>query len=154
LVWFAQAVAEDSMFPLAHYRLAMTAAWGGGGLDAAAGAASTRLALHFADRLPAREQLLVRVMGLRDEGDRAAAQDTLRAFLDRYPDDAEGWFLLADDEYQLKHESIAPIRSRPEELLVLFDRVLSLDPMFTPALIHPLEVAFRSGDRELVDQYV
>lgn len=154
LVWFAQAVAEDSMFPLAHYRLAMTAAWGGGGLDAAAGAASTRLALHFADRLPAREQLLVRVMGLRADGDLAAAQDTLRAFLDRYPDDAEGWFLLADDEYHQKHESIAPIRSRPEELLVLFDRVLSLDPMFTPALIHPLEVAFRSGDRELVDQYV
>ncbi len=153
LVWFARAVAEDSMFPLAHYRLAMTASWGGEGVTASAGAASTRMAVYHADRLPAREQLLVRVMGLRADDEPAMARDTLRAYLEAYPDDAEAWFLLADDEYHAQHQSIAPLRSRPEELLVLFDRVLGLDPSFTPALIHPLEIAFRSGDSRLIEQY-
>jgi len=154
LVWFASAVAEDSMFPLAHYRLAMTAGWGGGGPAKAASAASTRLALHFADRLPQREQLLVRVMALRAAGEMDMARDTLQAFLQAYPDDAEAWFLLADDSYHASHESIAPLRSRPEETLVLFDRVFGLDPSFTPALIHPLEIAFRSGNGALIEQYV
>jgi tetratricopeptide (TPR) repeat protein len=154
MVWFARAVAEDSMFPLAHYRLAMTAGWSGGGMAAAASAASTRLALHFADRLPPREQLLVRVMALRADGELTMARDTLRAYLQAYPDDAEAWFILADDEYHASHESIAPLRSRPEETLVLFDRVFGLDPSFTPALIHPLEIAFRSGDAALIEQYV
>ncbi len=154
MVWFAQAVAEDSMFPLAHYRLAMTAGWRGGGPATSASAASTRLALHFSDRLPPREQVLVRIMGMRADGDAAMARDTLRAYLQTYPDDAEAWFLLADDEYHASHESIAPLRGRPEETLVLFDRVFGLDPSFTPALIHPLEIAFRSGNAALVEQYV
>ena len=153
LVWFARAVAEDSVFPLAHYRLAMTASWGGEGLTASAGGASTSLALHYVERLPPREQLLVRVMALRANGESVMAMDTLRAYLRTYPDDAEAWFILADDTYHAQHESIAPLRSRPEEQLVLFDRVLSLDPSFTPALIHPLEIAFQSGDGRLIEQY-
>lgn len=154
LVWFARAVAEDSMFPLAHYRLAVTAGWSSGGFARAASASSTRLAAIFADRLPQREQLLVRVMTLRADGETAMARDTLRAYLQAYPDDAEAWFLLADEEYHASHESIAPLRSRPEETLVLFDRVFGLDPSFTPALIHPLEIAFRSGSDALIEQYV
>lgn len=153
LIWFGRAVAEDSMFPLAHYRLSMTAGWSGDGDAASSGAASSSLALYYSDRLPPREQLLVRVMGLRADGDAAMALDTLRAYLQTYPDDAEAWFLLADDEYHLKHESVAPLAGRVEETLVLFDRVLNLDPSFIPALLHPLEIAFRAGNRTLIEQY-
>jgi len=154
MVWFARAVAADSIFPLAHYRLAMTAGWRGGNPSLSASAASTRLALHFSDRLPQREQILVRIMAMRADGDVEMAHDTLRAYLQNYPGDAEAWFLLADDEYHASHESLAPLRHRPEEMLVLFDRVFGLDPSFTPALIHPLEIAFRSGDAALIQQYV
>ena len=153
LIWFARAVAEDSMFPLAHYRLAMTAGWGSEGAAAAAGKASTTLALAYADRLPPREQVLVRIMGLRGEIGVPAAMDTLRAYLETYPDDAEAWFLLADDEYHNADESSAPGGRRAEEMLVLFDRALALDPSFIPALIHPLEIAFRCGDERLIEQY-
>ena len=152
-IWFGRAIAEDSMFPLAHYRYAMTFEWGAeieSGRQAAA-EGSPALALRYADRLPPREQALVRVMAMR-RANNPSASDTLRSYLERYPDDAEAWFLLADAEYHLRDELNAPLGRRPEELLVLFDRVLALDPSFTPAFIHPLEVAFRA-DTALARQY-
>src|SRR5690606_18567156 len=40
------------------------------------------------------------------------------------------------------------------EQLEAFDRALELDPSFTPALIHPLEIAFRAADTAHTRRYV
>src|SRR5690606_3950693 len=40
------------------------------------------------------------------------------------------------------------------EQLESFDRALALDPSFTPALIHPLEIVFRAADTARVRRYI
>ncbi|HEU4560349.1 MAG TPA: tetratricopeptide repeat protein [Longimicrobium sp.] len=148
---FTTAVERDTLFALGYYRLAGSAGWGGSE-DVRARALDR--ATQLLPRLPAREQILVRAEALRRAGNRAAAIDTMSAYLERYPDDPEATFLMADDLYHLQNET-APLTSKPaEDALWLFDRTLSLDPSFTPALIHPLEVAFRTGDVEVARRYV
>lgn len=93
-------------------------------------------------------------MSLEMEGQRAGATDTLRAYLRRYPDDAEAWFALADNEFHLRDELRGPYARPIAEQLESFDRALALDPSFTPALIHPLEIVFRAADTARVRRYI
>jgi tetratricopeptide (TPR) repeat protein len=151
LVAFNRAVTADSIFPLAHYRLAVTASWMGR-MDLAQRSAA--LARQYSDRLPAREQMLVRAEELRSSGQRPAAIDTLSAYVERYPEDAEGWFLLADDLYHLQSEHAGPAAGASQDPLWLFDKALEVDPSYSPALIHPLEIAFRSGDGAHIARYL
>ncbi|HEX9937761.1 MAG TPA: tetratricopeptide repeat protein [Longimicrobium sp.] len=148
---FATAVERDTLFALGYYRLAGAAGWGGS--DDIRNQALDR-AIRLLPRLPAREQILVRAEALRRAGNRAAAVDTMSAYLEKYPDDPEATFLMADDLFHLQNETAPPTSKPAEDALWLFDRTLSLDPSFTPALIHPLEVAFRTGDAALARRYL
>jgi TolB-like protein len=148
---FRRAVAEDSLFALAHYRLSASAGWLG---NRELATRHSGVAMRLVDRLPAREQTLVRAEALRSAGQEAAAADTLSAHVERYADDPEGWFLLADVLYHLRDERAGPSDVPPQRQLSLFDRVLELDPAYVPALIHPLEVAFRAADTALAARYV
>ena len=151
LAAFTEATQRDSLFALAYYRAASASGWAGG---RDAGRASIDRAVKLLPRLPVREQTLVRAAALRTAGDAAAAVDTMSAYLERYPNDPEATFLMSDDLYHLQTE-YAPLNTAPaDEALWLFERTLSLDPSFTPALIHPLEVAFRSGDAALARRYL
>lgn len=150
MVAFTRAVAADSIFPLAHYRLAVTAAWLGRNDVAQRSAA---LARRYSDRLPAREQSLVRAEELRANGQSAEAIDTLSKYVERHPEDVEGWFLLADDLYHLQSEHAGPGMGA-EDPLWLFDRALEVDPSYVPALLHPLEISFRSGDQTRIAHYL
>ncbi|HEX2094938.1 MAG TPA: tetratricopeptide repeat protein [Longimicrobiaceae bacterium] len=148
---FTEATTKDSLFALAFYRLASTAGWTG---DEGLRARSIARALRLQDRLPARERILIRAEALRRNGNRAAAIDTLSAYLERYPADPEATFLMADDLFHLQYET-APLSGSPaEDALWLFDRTLTLDPTFTPAVIHPMEVAFRSRNSALARRYL
>lgn len=152
MIAFSRAVSEDSLFPLAHYRRAATAGWMG---QPEVARQSAEIARRLSDRLPARERSLVRAEELRSKEDRAAAIDTLSAYVERFPDDPEGWFFLADDLYHLRGGEIAPPNQADQsEILWMFEKALALDPGFAPALIHPLEIAFRGGDTAQIARYV
>jgi tetratricopeptide (TPR) repeat protein len=152
---FQRAVAADSAFALAHYKTARALLWTSSANSEWARQAAD-LAYRHGDRLPTRERTLVLYQQLRLTERWDEAQDSLRAYLSRYPDDPEAWFVIVDSEYHRRAESdpLAEVLTPPEERLRPFDRVLQLDPTYTPALIHPLEIALDSGDSALINRYL
>ena len=120
---FQQALAEDSTFALAYYRLAVAAGWGNRpGLSASA----TRRALALADRLAGRDRRLLAAYAAFRRGAANEAEHQYRVILQDYPDDVEAEFQLADLLYHYN-----PLRSRPRaEAREPFNRALTLDPGF------------------------
>ncbi|MGH7694868.1 MAG: protein kinase domain-containing protein, partial [Gemmatimonadaceae bacterium] len=120
---FQQAVAEDSLFALAHYRMAVAAGWANH--HALSTAAASR-AVTVSDRLNARDRrLLAAYVGFR-RGAATDAERQYRAILQDYPDDMEARFQLADVLYNYN-----PIRGRPRgEAREPFNEVLAVDPGF------------------------
>jgi len=145
---FARAVEQDSTFALAHYRLAIALGWKGGYATERAQVAIAA-ALRFADRLPQREETLVRAYGLFSEG-RLAAADTLRRYLAANPDDADGWYLLGESLYHTRILTGASAATIREPL----DRVLAADSSLTPAVIHLLELALAERDSARFASYL
>src|ERR1043166_8739721 len=120
---FQRAVAEDSTFALAHYRLAVAAGWAGrAGLSDAA----IERALEYGKRLGERDRrLLTAYAGFR-RGAADQAEGEYRAALTEFPDDLEAEFQLANllNLYN-------PLRGRPRnEARELYDRGLAVDPGF------------------------
>jgi tetratricopeptide (TPR) repeat protein len=153
---FSRAVEVDSTFALAHYRLARSMPWSGWPDRDEVMRAATERANRYADRLPARERTLVLAAVLQQNRRGTEARDTLVAYLDRYPDDPEVWFVVVDDEYH-DRQGADPFRERNlsiEETLRPFDRILELDPNYIPGLIHPLEVSIRLGDDARLERYL
>ena len=145
---FRQALNVDSTFALASFRLALVYGWTAGfGFDSTL--RYSRAAAQQSDRLVPRERSLVAANELFASGD-VAVVDTMRAYVASYPDDIDGWFLLADAQYHA--QSLLALSE--DELLAPFDRVLELDGSLTPALIHPLELTMAYDDRERYDRYV
>jgi len=152
---FQRAVSADSAFALAHYKTARALLWTSGS-NAEMVQQAADLAYRYGDRLPTRERILVLAQELRLTGHEAEARDSLEEYLNRYPDDPEALFVVVDEEYHRLAESdpLAAALTPAEEKLSPFDRVLQLDPTYTPALIHPLEISLESGDSTLIDRYL
>jgi TolB-like protein len=120
---FQHAVAQDSTFALAYYRLAVTAGWRG---RHALASTAHRRALALSDRLSERDRALLTAYAGYHRGAADEAERRYRAILRDYPDDLEAEFQLAD---LLFHYN--PLRGRPQtEAREPFDRVLALDPGF------------------------
>ncbi len=145
---FQRAVEADSSFALAHYRLSFAYGW----TEIHGNPESRRhgeMAVSFADRLPARERTLVLANQLFEDG-KLAANDTMESYVERYPDDPEGWFLLGD------------VRFHAQPLLALelsglyspFDRVLEIDSTLAPAAIHPLDLSLLFDDSARFFRYL
>ena len=96
--YFRQAVADDTSFALAYYRLAVS----NGLLASRMGArwepavAASARALRFANRLGARDSLLLEGYDAYVHGRADDAERRYRAILDDYPDELEAKFLLAE----------------------------------------------------------
>jgi serine/threonine-protein kinase len=145
---FGRAIAQDSSFALAHYRLAMALGWQGGYGTQRAVAASAAASRH-ADRLPPRERTLVVAYQLFSQGKLAAA-DSMRRYVATHPEDADGWYLLGESQFhtrQLTGLEAAALRAP-------FDRVLALDSTLTPAAIHPLETSLAERDSVSFRRYL
>lgn len=146
---FRSAIAIDSTFALAYYRISNAMGWGNYPFAQAQAMAAQAAALS--DRLPPRERTLVQA---RSAPDRAASIEILRPFVERHPDDFEGVYWLADDLYHSVDENVLlggrPVRAQ----LRLFHQATELDPQFTASFIHPLEIVFRDGDRDLIRSWV
>ncbi len=146
-VAFEEAVTADSTFALAWYRLANTLGWQGLYQGQQSLLASSN-AVRFSDSLPPRMRTLLVAYDLFAHGN-ADAADSARAYTIRYPDDADGWFLLGEAQYH--NRSYRPMP--PARLLAPFDKVLAIDSSLAPAAIHPLEIAVWSGDTALISRY-
>ncbi len=120
---FQRAIAEDSSFGLAYYRLAVAAQWANrpAQIDAAADRA-----LALAGRLPPRERSLLDAYDAFRRGDASEAERRYRFLLRDHPDDLEAGFQLASLLFLYN-----PLRGRPrDDAREAFTRVAALDPEF------------------------
>jgi tetratricopeptide (TPR) repeat protein len=145
---FTAAVDADSTFALAQYRLATSHGWIGD-QSAPAATRATRMAVQFAGRLPAREQTLVRAYGLFQRGDPAAI-DSMRRYVQAYPQDADGWYLLGEAQFHARYA----LGYAPAMLNEPFARVLQIDSTLTPAAIHPVELALMYRDSAMYRRFL
>jgi len=120
---FQRAVAKDSTFALAYYRLGVAGGWAE--RPGISGPATER-ALLLSRRLDDRDRRLLSAFAALQRGAADEAEQQYRTILRDYPDDLEAEFQLAD----LLHHYNAP-RGRPmAEAREPFDHVLELDPGF------------------------
>jgi serine/threonine-protein kinase len=144
---YLQAVEADSTFALAYLRLSIAYGWKGGH-GAPEVLEYARAASRHVDRVPQRARSLVAGNQLFGEG-RMEAVDTLSAYVEGNPTDADGWYLLADAQFHAQ-----PVLSAaPQQIFAPFDEAIKLDTTLAAAFIHPLEVALASDDRAAFDRY-
>jgi TolB-like protein len=147
-VAFVEAVEHDSTFALAHFRLAETYGW-----SETIGSADSRrhssAAVRFADRLPARERALVLAHQKHEEGD-IDALAAFREYTVKYPDDATGWYMLADARFH----SATVTGDDLTGVLESFERAHTMDPTYAQPYAHMLEVSLMLGDSAKYDAYL
>jgi TolB-like protein len=120
---FQRAVAEDSTFALAYYRLGVAAGWAE--RPGISGPATER-ALALGGRLDDRDRRLLSAFAAFQRGAADEAEQQYRAILRDYPDDLEAEFQLADLFYHYNSPRGRPMAEAREP----FDHVLALDPGF------------------------
>ncbi|HET9333139.1 MAG TPA: tetratricopeptide repeat protein [Gemmatimonadota bacterium] len=144
---FQQAVAEDSLFALAYYRLASAAEYVIAP-DLAAEASET--ALRHADRLSDRDRALLEASVAFRRGDAESAERLYRAFLGRWPDDVQAWFDIAEVQFHFNY-----LRGgTPSEARDAFQRVLHYDPGNSAAMIHLIRLDAAEGRLASMDSLV
>ncbi|HEX6669717.1 MAG TPA: serine/threonine-protein kinase [Gemmatimonadales bacterium] len=148
LAQYTLAADVDSTFALAHLRRALVFGWTGG-YGSPASVAAAEAGFRYAEKLPPRSRrLLEGYRAFQDGGTRAI--DTLRAYVEDYPADLEGWYLYAE---ALHHLVDIEARS-PDSIIAAFDRVIAGDSTLTPAVIHPLELAMIHRDSARYQRYL
>jgi len=140
---YQRAVAADSTFALAYYRLSSALTWTSSPLTVAA----TRGALRFVDRLSHRDSALVVARHANSTGEPEVAERLYRQVLADYPDELEAWYQLAEVQYHW-----AALLGRPAaESEAAFARTLALDPSNVPALVHLARLAAADGRTARLD---
>jgi DNA-binding SARP family transcriptional activator len=130
---YLAAIAQDSTFAVAHYRLALAREWAPlPGEDTAANAAA-----RHGERLSARDRNLLEAFRAWRAGDATSAERAYRAILARYPDDVDAWFQLG--EILFHH---GPLFGRTiDESEEAWRKVLSYEPRNLFALTHVARIA-------------
>ena len=120
---FRKAVAIDSSFALAYYRLAYALSWGG---NPGAGDAITK-AMKYVERVPEKEKYLIRAEDALTKNEPLLAISIYKELLALYPEDKEANYLLGDYAFhQLDFETA-------ERSLA---KVISMDPKHERAYQH------------------
>lgn len=141
---FRQAVAIDTAFALAYYRLSVAQEWL---INADAAQWAAEQAVIHSGRLSEHDRRLFEAFDVLRRGEATRAEELLTSFLGLYPDDIEGWTNLGELFF---HSN--PVRARhPAESRGAFGRVLELEPSNTIALMHLLRLAALDGDTVAVD---
>ncbi|MEP6589853.1 MAG: protein kinase [Gemmatimonadota bacterium] len=146
-VAFEDAVAADSTFALAWYKLANTLGWSGSYQSSTAQRASAN-AVKYSSAVSPRLRTIFVASSLFQQGDPSAA-DSMRVYLQKFPNDADAWYLLGESQYHSNGYRPMP----PDALREPFDRVLALDSSLTPAAIHPMELALGQRDTAAIRRY-
>ena len=129
-----RAVALDSLFALAYYRLSLAAEYATRE-DVSIAAASQ--ALRHAGRLSDHDRRFLEGFVAWRQGAHAKAEQIYREILGTYPDDVEAWFQIGE---VLFHAN--PLHGRSfTESRVAFERVLEYEPNDPTPLIHLARIA-------------
>jgi eukaryotic-like serine/threonine-protein kinase len=146
LASYEQAIALDSMFPLALRRAGQVLGWQRSAFDSLAQALTMRAgALNHG--LAPRDSLLVTADSLFGTAYstipavdwsiihrvHAVSQELTR----RYPDDFESWYTLGEARIHLG----SSVGSSPRQALEAFDQAIAHDSSFAPSYIHAVELA-------------
>jgi tetratricopeptide (TPR) repeat protein len=138
-----EAVAHDSTFALAHFRLAETYGWLGAAAPLDRRTDHHDQAEHFRHRLSPRDALLLDTYRAHQDGSPRgfrAAEEAVR----RYPDDPDSWYFLGDLHYHLGERALAD----PDEARRALERAVALDPDFAPYWIHLIDEAISQAHEE------
>jgi eukaryotic-like serine/threonine-protein kinase len=143
-VSYERAVALDSNFALALWRLGRVLGWQRTGGESLSVALAVRAGSVNRGLAP-RDSLLVAVDSMR-EADLPASwswyrrvRGTALEAVRRYPDDADAWHTLGE---VLLHAGLTR-GVAPREALAVFERAIGLDSAYAPAYIHAIELASR-----------
>jgi DNA-binding SARP family transcriptional activator len=125
---YAEAIARDSGFAVAHYRLGLAREWAPLPGEAEAANAAAR----HAARLSPRDRARLEAFREWRAGRAIEAERAYRAILARYPDDVDAWFQLGEIEFH--HGPL--LGHRLDESEEAWRKVLSYEPRSLFALIH------------------
>ncbi len=145
---FDRAVALDTGFALAYYRLSIAAEWVGTRRESMWAAAEE--AARRAERLTERDRLLLEGLRTWRRGDNREARRLYRGLVTAYPDELEAWFQLGEVQFHrdpLYGGSAAESRRA-------FERVLFFEPDHIPSILHLARVAALEGRVTELDSLV
>ena len=149
---FEKAVAIDSTFAIALVALADSYGWLENNRSPRMIEVGAR-AFAQRDRLSPRYQSIMTGWDALNRNS-ADGVPSLKAAVQKYPDDARVWFLLADTYLHVG----GPTYASDDELWEALKRAVTLDPGFAPYLDHYAEQAILRGDsvtaRKALNQYV
>lgn len=135
---FQQAVALDSAYAVAYYRLSVVAEFS---TLSTLAQESAELAFRNAARLSERDRGLLEAFLAWRRGAHAEAESLYRSMVRAYPDEVEAWFELGE---VLIHGN--PLHGRSfAEAWEPFQRALELDPANTAAMYHLARIASVTG---------
>ncbi len=144
---FQRAVAEDTLFGLAYYRLSLAAEWN---LQDGLARQAAEQAVRYDQRLSDRDRRLLEAFLVRRRGANAEAERHYRSILGTHPDEMEAWLDLGE---VLFHAN--PLRGRSfAESREALGKVLDFDPRHSTALIHLSRLAAYEGDLAELDSLV
>jgi tetratricopeptide (TPR) repeat protein len=144
---FQRAVAEDSLFALAWYRMSVAAEWLTRS-DIAHEAAEH--AVRLADRLSEHDRLLLQALVVTRRGAGAEAERLFQNAVAIYPNDVEAWIQLGEVQFHY-----GPLLGRPVgDSKATWQRVLALEPDFFAPLVHLVRIAATEHDGAEVDSLV
>ncbi|MEP6744220.1 MAG: serine/threonine-protein kinase, partial [Gemmatimonadota bacterium] len=129
------AVTIDSTFALAWYKLSLTRGWIGGEPDSLGRLAIER-ATRYVDRLPQREQTLVRAYRAFLDGEHPRAVELYTSLVRKDSTDTDAWYGLGDAWFHRPAQSITERVRAMNASLQAFRRTLALDPTYALAYDH------------------
>ena len=140
------AVASDTAFGLAYYRLSLAREWTDGEISSDSAAA---LAEHFASRLPDRDRELLAARRAFVRRDGIEAERLTREVIASYPTDADAWAQLGEIRFHLGPNAGHDI----DDARAPFVTVLRYRPNDLSARVHLTRIAARDGDTTHVDEW-
>jgi len=144
---FQRAVAADSLFALAYYRLSIAEEWQ---VHSDRARQAAEQAVRFADRLSDHDRQLLQALLAGRHGDPLDAERRFRAIVGTYPDDLEAWIQLGEVLFHY-----GPLLGRPSaQSREAFSRVLQLDPGNVAAVVHLARIAATEANRVELDSLV
>lgn len=141
---FSAAVAADSTFALAWYRLARAARWSD--VDSL-NAVAVQRANALAGTLPLRAQQLVQGYHALRFGNPLVAERQFRQIVRDYPTDVDAWMLLGETLF----ENNPYVGRSSSEAIPVFQRVMQLDPRNREVTVYLMELASRTRNTGWLD---
>ena len=130
---FRKAVALDTTFGLAYYKLALTRGWLVGAEDSASRRAMVR-AVRYSERLPEHERTIIAAYHAFLSSENAIARELYERLIARNKHDADAWYGLGEAWFHSPMGATTP--AEWTRALRAFKSTLELDPDYTLAYDH------------------